>query len=140
MSRHLYQVLLWLHPPAFRRQFAEEMLGILDEAVAVEGAAALLFDALLSLPRQWFLRSGLWKVAAAGFGAAMQLAPALGWGWHQSALLIPRGTAGEPIQMDAFVAIACCLIAFVVAMVVATVLWANRLARPRPAHLRRKVG
>ena len=32
MIRAIYRVLLWLHAPAFRRQFAAEMLWIFDES------------------------------------------------------------------------------------------------------------
>jgi len=64
MIRSLYRCLLWLHPPAFRQQFAGEMLWIFDEAAATEGAAPLLFDGVISLVRQWAIGSGTWKVAA----------------------------------------------------------------------------
>ena len=51
MTRALYRWLLWLHPPAFRREFAGEMLWIFEEASA-EGVAPLFADGLLSLLRQ----------------------------------------------------------------------------------------
>ena len=73
MTRLLYRCLLWLHPPAFRREFAGEMLWIFDET---RGAAALwlLFaDVLVSLARQWVLRAGAWKLVAAGAGALLQI-------------------------------------------------------------------
>ena len=49
MTRALYEWLLWLHPPAFRRQFAAEMLWIFDEASESEGVVALLLDGLVSM-------------------------------------------------------------------------------------------
>lgn len=72
MTRLLYRLLLGLHPPAFRRQFAGEMLWIFDEST---GAAAwmLLADALISLARQWLLRSGAWKLLVAGAGGLIQI-------------------------------------------------------------------
>jgi hypothetical protein len=72
MSRTFYRLLLRLHPPAFRRQFADEMLWIFDQAA---GAAAvwLLCDAFVSLARQWLLRSAAWKWLAAGAGAIVQV-------------------------------------------------------------------
>lgn len=58
MLRLVYNWILRCHPPGFRRCFAEEMLGIFDQAVAVEKAAGarLLIDGLVSLMRQWILR------------------------------------------------------------------------------------
>ena len=73
MTRILYRSLLWLHPPAFRRQFAGEMLWIFDEAEAAEGAARLLLDGLGSLLRQWVIRCGAWKVFAGMLGALLQI-------------------------------------------------------------------
>jgi hypothetical protein len=73
MTRLLYQWLLWLHPPFFRREFAGEMLWIFDSSVAAEGAPALLFDGVASLARQWLLRSGSWKIAAALAGGLVQI-------------------------------------------------------------------
>lgn len=69
MSRTLYGWLVRMHPPAFRREFADEMLCIYDEA----GSPAFFADALLSLARQWFLRSGGWKVAVVLVGALLQM-------------------------------------------------------------------
>src|ERR1700729_345723 len=73
MTRALYASLLKLHPPAFRRQFGGEMLWIFDEARVSEGAFVLLLDLLISVTRQWLLRSGVWKVAIALAGAAVQV-------------------------------------------------------------------
>jgi len=74
MTRSLYRCLLWLHPRAFREQFAGEMLWIFDEAAESQGVSGLLFDAMLSLARQRLMRSGSWKVAAAALGALLQMA------------------------------------------------------------------
>ena len=61
MSRRLYYLLLQLHPPAFRYRFAAEMLWIFDEISGSGRRSALFVDGILSLGRQWLLRSGLWK-------------------------------------------------------------------------------
>ena len=71
MIRTLYRFLLWLHPPLFRRQFADEMLWIFDESA--DSQTELCFDGLVSLVRQWLLRSGSWKVAAALALASLQV-------------------------------------------------------------------
>lgn len=69
MMRVVYRGMLWLHPPAFRRRFAEEMLWIFDASVAEGGAKGLLRDAGTSLLRQWVVRSRLWMAAVALLGA-----------------------------------------------------------------------
>jgi hypothetical protein len=60
MLRSLYRYVLRLHPPAFRKRFAEEMLSIFDDSVATLNAFRLLMDGLLSLARQWALRPEFW--------------------------------------------------------------------------------
>ena len=49
MMRKLYQCLLLMHPPLFRRRFAAEMLCIFDEAALSTGAFNLIVDAVASL-------------------------------------------------------------------------------------------
>jgi hypothetical protein len=72
MTRLLYRSLLQLHPTAFRRRFGAEMLCIFDEMATV-ATMALLADALVSLARQWLLRTGAWKAIAALLGAFVQV-------------------------------------------------------------------
>jgi hypothetical protein len=62
-SRSLYHFILRLHPAHFRSKFEDQMLWVYDESVASRGAASLLLDALVSLVRQWVLRSGYWRHA-----------------------------------------------------------------------------
>jgi hypothetical protein len=69
----LYRVLLWLHPPAFRNEFAGEMLWIFDETAGRAAVCLLFSDALVSLARQWVLRAGAWKLLAAGAGGFVQI-------------------------------------------------------------------
>ncbi|HWE52948.1 MAG TPA: hypothetical protein VG273_24365 [Bryobacteraceae bacterium] len=73
MTRILYKALLWLHPAAFRRRFAPEMLCIFDEVALKGGTAGLAGDAVVSLLRQWMLRSGAWIAIAALLGAVIQV-------------------------------------------------------------------
>ncbi len=72
MIRWLYRWLLWLHPPAFRRQFADEMLWIFDEESS-RGVTRLFADGLVSLARQWLVRSGVWKLLPAAAGGLLTL-------------------------------------------------------------------
>lgn len=69
--RTLYRCLVWLHPGAFRLRFEEEILWIFDEAADGWGTASLLRDASISLLRQWFIRSQLWKWVVAGIAAVV---------------------------------------------------------------------
>jgi len=61
MTRTLYRWLIGLHPPVFRLRFEQELLWIFDESSEASGAAPLLYDGAISLLRQWFMRSGMWK-------------------------------------------------------------------------------
>jgi uncharacterized membrane protein len=73
MTRALYRSLVWLHPPVFRREFAGEMIWIYDETARAGGVAPLFVDGFVSLARQWFLRSGYWKILAGLAGAWLQV-------------------------------------------------------------------
>ena len=71
MTRTLYRWLICWHPPAFRLRFEEELLWIFDESSDASGAALLLYDAAISLLRQWLLRSGMWKWVLGGIAGAL---------------------------------------------------------------------
>lgn len=73
MNRTLYRWLICLHPPAFRLRFEEELLWIFDESSGAIGAAALLYDAVISLLRQWIMRSEMWKWLVGGIAGAVPL-------------------------------------------------------------------
>jgi len=74
MNRTLYRWLIGLHPPAFRLRFEQELLWIFDESSDASGAAApLLYDAAISLLRQWLMRSGIWKWVVGGIAGAVPL-------------------------------------------------------------------
>ena len=60
-SRSLYFLLLRMHPECFRRKYEDQMMWIFDESVESRGVSPLLVDAVVSLVRQWVLRSGNWR-------------------------------------------------------------------------------
>ncbi|HTW31899.1 MAG TPA: S41 family peptidase [Candidatus Sulfotelmatobacter sp.] len=66
MLRLLYQGLLCLHPPAFRKRFAEEMQSIFDQITEKSARFRLLADGFVSLVRQWSLRPEFWHEFASG--------------------------------------------------------------------------
>lgn len=72
MTRAFYRSLLWLHPPRFRERYAEEMTWIYDETATAGEKAFLFCDGLVSLGRQWVVRSGMWKIALAVLAALLQ--------------------------------------------------------------------
>jgi len=71
MTRNLYRWLICLHPPAFRLRFEEELLWIFDESSDASGAAPLVYDAAVSLLRQWLIRSGMWKWVVGAIAGAL---------------------------------------------------------------------
>ena len=73
MTRTLYRWLICVHPPAFRLRFEQEFLWIFDESSAASGATALLYDAAISLLRQWLMRSGIWKWVVGGIAGVIYL-------------------------------------------------------------------
>lgn len=137
MIRTLYRFLLWLHPPAFRDQFAEEMLWIFDEGAASQGVVRLLADGFTSLMRQWVLRSGSWKVAAAVAGGVLQVTIA------GSAMLLLRSQVralfpavglsepGAPIAMPSLIRITLWLAGGISLTVILLALWVMNFTRRR---------
>jgi hypothetical protein len=75
MKRFLYRLLVWSHPQRFREQFGDEMISIFDQSGPRE-STELIADGILSLLRQQFVRSNLWKMAA---GAAISSLVICGW-------------------------------------------------------------
>ena len=61
ITRTLYRWLIGLHPPAFRLRFEQELLWIFDESSNAFGTVPLLYDAAISLLRQWLIRSEMLK-------------------------------------------------------------------------------
>jgi hypothetical protein len=93
--RNIYRLLLWLHPFAFRAEFAGEMLWIFDELRETEGGPRLLWDGAVSLFRQRLLRSTYWKVPVACAVGFAQVAFVMGW-------LSPGPHIAERIAFDQF--------------------------------------
>jgi hypothetical protein len=136
MRRALYRSLLWLHPPRFRREFGGEMLWIFDQAVASQGAAALLSDAFRSLARQWLLRSGSWKLAAALSLAVLQVtAGGLGMQLFARRRILRLATgplsSHQQITMSSLIQITFFVVSALSVMVIALSHWVNRLSAKR---------
>lgn len=133
MTRILYEFILWMHPPAFRRRFCDEMLSIFDEGAAGHSAFGLLLDGLISLARQWLWRTDSWKILTAICGGFLQV------GWFIYPRRVHQGWTEDhqtltPYMQELIVitlAIICGL--FVMIMLLAT--WTVRFQR-RPANAR----
>lgn len=138
MLRTLYTYLLLMHPPAFRRRFASEMLCIFDEALPSTGALTLLFDGFASLARQWVLRSGSWKLGVAVLGACLQFTfggliwVALGRSGHM------HGNASAPdvLALAWLMRFTVVSVGGIVLMVAMASLWMRSFARKRAEGLR----
>jgi hypothetical protein len=130
--RALYQCLLLLHPPAFRRRFAAEMLFIFDEAAQSTGGPALIFDGVVSLARQWLLRSASWKLAVAILGACIEIT-AGGLIWLAPAHLqsSARAPAMDVDGMETLMTLIIGSVMAIVVMVAAASLWTRSFIRSR---------
>jgi hypothetical protein len=127
--RTVYKFLLRLHPPAFRRQFAAEMLWIFDEAAKTSGAPALVADGFISLIRQWVLRSGAWKLAVVILGAALQVT-AGGLIWLASGHAPAPPNRADP-AMTSFIRFILWSTGTIVLMVAAASIWVGRFLGTR---------
>ena len=78
MTRTFYRWLVALHTPAFRLRFEEELLWIFDESSDASGGVPLVYDAALSLLRQWIMRSGMWKWVLGGIAGAFPIVVGFG--------------------------------------------------------------
>ncbi len=94
IAARLYGFLVRLHPRSFRERFGPEMLCDFEE-VGSPGRPALIADCTVSLARQWLLRSGYWKIAAAGLGAVGHRRREIAYGKlsHSGAIQLPSRQA-----------------------------------------------
>lgn len=129
MNRTLYRYLLWVHPPAFRRQFGDEMMCVFDECAAETGGGRLMGDALTSLLRQWFLRTALWKVLAAIAGGALELQIALGMIHALSHFPAPGAFNNENPEMSALVRLIALTTLGLLSSVIGLVFWWRYMSR-----------
>lgn len=143
MKRTLYRWLMALHPPAFRRRFGEEILAIFDQADAAGAALPLYYDVLLSLARQWLLRSGSWKLAVAAAGAFAQILiitwATVHYGQRRisSSLAEAGPVAGASVGLETVLPLTAVLFAGIALLVLLTVLQIRALSNRRtPLHRR----
>ncbi len=129
MNRRLYRVLVRMHPPAFRREFAAEMLWIYDQAAAERGSAALLWDAFVSLARQWLLRCGGWKICVAVAGGLCQVSFACALMTGIGRLRAPAALAVANPELAGLMRLTAFTTVGIVAAVMFLVLWWRSLSR-----------
>ena len=141
MTRAIYRCLLFLHPPRFRRDFARDMLWLYDET-APAGVAPLFLDALASLARQWFLRTGSWKLALAILGALFQITIG-GAVWFSIGRFPQHASldAAPHPELDALMRIGALTAVALFAAVIFLTFWFRKLATARkPSHAVRRPG
>jgi hypothetical protein len=100
MRRATYRVLLALHPPAFRRQFAGEMLWVFDRADGEGDASGFCEDLAGSLLRHWLRQPMLWTIAGAAAGGVLMLM------WMSATASLVRPHRSPTIEMDNLLVIA----------------------------------
>jgi hypothetical protein len=112
VTRSLYRHLVWLHPPAFRQKFAEEMLWIFDETTEARRAPAVR-------RLSHFIGSavaGAFRSLETGAATCISSLLFFGLGYAQkssldeaSAVEIPGGIAGVPARSLVFALSEMCL-------------------------------
>jgi hypothetical protein len=131
MLRILYECLLLMHPPAFRREFTAEMLCIYDEAAGSPGACYMILDGFVSLARQWLLRSGFWKLAVAVLGAGVQVtAGGFGWIMLRHHVQLHGGRAYDPL-LNKLIVIIVVTVSIIALMVATASIWMTNFVRKR---------
>jgi hypothetical protein len=113
-----------MHPPGFRREFATEMLWIFDETAATAGAIYLCWDCLVSLARQWLLRTEAWKLAVAVAGACVQVTVG-GVIWLMLWHAPNNSTRPGDAALNDLMPVILWLVGGLVLMVIAASLWVN---------------
>ncbi len=125
MRRATYRVLLALHPPAFRRQFAGEMLWVFDQADQDGQASGFCIDMSRSLLRHWFRQPLLWSVTGAVAGSVLMLV------WMSAAAPLVRAHKSPSIEMDNLVVIAVGSLIAISLTLIATVALFHSMRRRR---------
>jgi hypothetical protein len=130
LDSRLYRAALVLCPPAFRREYADEMARDFDQARADAGSAIWQFrilmaiDLLRTVAVQW-MRT-LWPVAAiAGVLAALALAEGLASITRRATFEIPADPAQAEIAQLMLMAVTCVL------LIAATIILNVWIHRPR---------
>jgi len=146
VNARMYGVLLWLYPPAFRREFGPEMRRDFDEACRDRWAAAgwrglpglwvsTGVDLMASLGRQWW-RTG-WQPMAFVFTAVAVIAAASLADSAAQAVRAPYQAAAHPDTLD--IAIVFLLVSVVLGLVSATIVfawWSVHFSRRRTRRRR----
>ncbi len=72
MTSAFYRFILRMHPPAFRQRFGDEMMSVFEDTAAHD-SSTLVLDGVVSLARQWLLRTDSWKLPVALCGGFIQV-------------------------------------------------------------------
>jgi DNA-binding PadR family transcriptional regulator len=144
IAARLYSLLARLHPQAFRERFGQEMICVFDE-VGATWRPRLFVDCLISLARQWLLRSDYWKVAASGAGAvALLAAAATAWlaamGWTNALVVQALRPDGSMPMGGALLLASGILVAMLLGMTVVALTIGRKVSGIGRRRQRRRVG
>jgi len=141
LDARLYRAAQYLYPPAFRREFSEEIVRVFDESrldtiMAGDGRALWRFRARMAVDladaivRQW-LRSGWPVFVGASLLYSLTMVSALASVWRRAPLVLPRAITDADV-------IALTLLAAIVLVIIATTIILT-LWFTRPLLYRRRI-
>jgi hypothetical protein len=128
-----------MHPVEFRSEFGDQMISIFEEMTAeCTNATGLCFDAMVSLARQWLVRSGmLWKalvsIALTGLTFAVPLRAPHMRPWSISPEPVSQATAEDLVKITLAV------FGIISLILVATVSWSRAVSDKRRAAAHRQL-
>jgi hypothetical protein len=133
LDARCYHAALFLCPPAFRREFAQEILLVFDEARQEARLAApqyglwsfrarMAVDLAATIVRQWF-RTGLPILAPLAILYPLAASSALATLWRRMPFHVPRGTADSDVLMLELLA---AVVLLIVAATIILTLWFTR--------------
>jgi hypothetical protein len=133
LDARCYHAALFLCPPAFRREFAQEILLVFDEARQEARLAApqyglwsfrarMAVDLAATIVRQWF-RTGLPILAPLAILYPLAASSALATLWRRMPFHMPRGTADSDVLMLELLA---AVVLLIVAATIILTLWFTR--------------
>jgi hypothetical protein len=108
LDTRCYQAALYLYPPAFRREFSDEIVRVFNEArhdsqlSAPAGGlwafrALMIADLVSAIVRQW-LRTGTPFIAAISVLYSLAAASAVAAIWRRTRFVLPHGSADADVM------------------------------------------
>jgi hypothetical protein len=133
LDARVYRAALYLYPPAFRRDFAQEIVRLFDETrqdVLMESSvnglwrfrARTIADLSVAIVRQW-LRTGWPLIAALSVLYPLTAASALSSLWRRLLIVLPRDSADPDVALLEMLA---AVVTLIVAATIILTFWFTR--------------